>query len=67
MLDRLYTLTMPTLVVWGLWDLVLPAYQAQTAVDRLPRARLAMFPNCGHLPHVERPDRFVAELRALLS
>ena len=67
LLGRLHTLTMPTLVVWGLWDLVLPAYQAQMAVDRLPHGRLALFPDCGHLPHVEQPDRFVAELRALIS
>lgn len=67
LLDRLHTLTMPTLVLWGLWDLVLPAYQAQMAVDRLPHGRLALFPDCGHLPHVEQPDRFVAELRAQLS
>ncbi|MET0191413.1 MAG: alpha/beta fold hydrolase [Pseudonocardia sediminis] len=65
LLDRLHTLTMPTLVVWGLWDLVLPAYQAQMAVDRLPRGRLALFLDCGHLPHVEEPDRFVSELRAV--
>lgn len=67
LLDQLHTLTMPTLVVWGAWDLVLPAYQAKAAVDRLPHGRLALFPDCGHLPHVEQPDRFVAELRELLD
>lgn len=67
LLDQLHTLAMPTLVVWGAWDLVLPVYQAKAAVDRLPRGRLALFPDCGHLPHLEQPDRFVAELRELLD
>lgn len=67
LLDRLHTLTMPTLVVWGSWDLVLPARHGRAAVRRLPYGRLALFRACGHLPHVEQPDRFVAELRILLE
>jgi pimeloyl-ACP methyl ester carboxylesterase len=67
LLDRLHHLTMPTLVMWGDWDLVLPAHQARAAVERLPHGRLAMFDACGHLPHVEQPERFVAELRGLLD
>jgi pimeloyl-ACP methyl ester carboxylesterase len=56
LLDRLHTLTMPTLVVWGARNYVLPAYQAQATVHRLPRGRLSVFPDCGHLPRVECPD-----------
>lgn len=67
LLDELDTLTMPTLVVWGTWDLVLPAHHARVAVNRLPHGRLALFRACGHLPHVEQPERFVAELQALLG
>lgn len=67
LLDHLHTLTMPTLVVWGGCDYVLPAYQAQAAVDRLPRGRLSLFPGCGHLPHVERPERFAAVLGEFLT
>ncbi len=67
LLDQLHTLTMPTLVVWGGCDYVLPAYQAQAAVDRLPAGRLAVFPDCGHLPHVECPDRFAAVLSEFLT
>jgi len=67
LLDRLHTLTAPTLVIWGSSDLVLPAHQGRAAVSRLPRGHLALFPGCGHMPHVEQPDRFVAELRRLLD
>jgi len=58
LLDKLPTLTMPTLVIWGENDYVLPAQHARAAVDRLPRGRLSLFPDCGHLPHVEHPQRF---------
>jgi pimeloyl-ACP methyl ester carboxylesterase len=67
LLDQLPTLTMPTLVVWGAYDNVLPAFQAQAAVDRLPRGRLSLFPDCGHLPHVEHADRFAAVLSEWLT
>jgi pimeloyl-ACP methyl ester carboxylesterase len=62
LLDQLPTLTMPTLVIWGENDYVLPAHQARAAVERLPRGRLSLFPDCGHLPHVEHPDRFATVL-----
>jgi pimeloyl-ACP methyl ester carboxylesterase len=67
LLDQLPTVTMPTLVIWGGRDYVLPASQAQAAVDRLPRGRLALFADCGHLPHVECPDRFGTVLSEWLA
>jgi 4,5:9,10-diseco-3-hydroxy-5,9,17-trioxoandrosta-1(10),2-diene-4-oate hydrolase len=62
LLEHLPTLTTPTLLIWGGCDYVLPAHHAQTAVNLLPDGRLAVFPDCGHLPHVEQPDRFTAVL-----
>ena len=67
LLDQLPTLTMPTLVVWGGCDYVLPASHAQAAVDRLPHGRLALVADCGHLPHVECPDRFATVLSEWLA
>ncbi len=62
LLDHLPTLTTPTLVIWGGCDYVLPAHHARTAVNLLPDGWLSVFPDCGHLPHVEQPDRFAAVL-----
>lgn len=58
LLDTLSQLTIPTLVVWGTNDSVFPKYQAETAVSRLQQGQIALIPDCGHLPHVERPDLF---------
>jgi pimeloyl-ACP methyl ester carboxylesterase len=66
-LDELPGLKMPTLVVWGANDMVVPSYQARAAASRLGNGRLVLIPNCGHLPQVERPDRFVAALGRFLA
>jgi pimeloyl-ACP methyl ester carboxylesterase len=67
LLDRLPALTTPTLIIWGDRDYLLPVQQAHAAVKRLPHGRLSVFPDCGHLPHVEQPDRFAAVLGSWLT
>lgn len=67
LLDSLGQLQMPTLVVWGTDDLVLPKSQGQDAVSRLQQGQLALIPDCGHLPHVERPELFTEELSKFLA
>ncbi len=65
--DRLPDLRMPTLVVWGTEDRVFPFWQAKGAAARLPNGSLQLIPNCGHLPHVEKPDRFASILGEFLG
>jgi len=67
LLDSLPQLQMPTLVVWGTDDLIFPKEQAQDAVSRLQQGQLALIPDCGHLPHVERPELFSAALSQFLT
>src|SRR5215212_1133388 len=67
LLDRLPHLKIPTLVVWGAGDRVFPECQARVAVARLREGSLAVVPGCGHMPHVECPDRFLAALDDFLS
>ena len=66
LVDRLPSLKIPTLVVWGERDRVLPCSQAKRAVARLQEGSLALIPDCGHMPHVECPDRFLAVLDEFL-
>ena len=66
LLDRLPHLPMPTLVIWGAADRVFPAYQAQAAIEHLREGHLVLMPACGHLPHVEEPEQFVAALGPFL-
>ena len=46
---------------------ILPCSQAQEARKRLPKGSLELIVDCGHLPHIEHPERFVASLGRFLS
>jgi len=67
LVDRLPLLQFPTLVIWGVEDRVFPHSQAREAVAHLPEGSLALISNCGHMPHVECPDRFLAALEGFLG
>ena len=62
LLEELHTLTTPALVVRGARDRVFPKRQAQDASARLENGRLALIPDCGHLPQVERSERLAEVL-----
>ncbi len=67
LLDQLPRVHIPTLVVWGSRDRVLPESQAKNAVARLRDGSLSLIPDCGHIPHVECPDRFVTACARFLG
>jgi pimeloyl-ACP methyl ester carboxylesterase len=67
LIDDLPRLTVPTLLLWGDRDRVVPVAHARAAVQRVPHADLAILPATGHLPQVEQPDWFVASVLAFLS
>ncbi len=66
--DRLYlAAAMPTLIVWGDRDPIIPVQHAHDAHAAMPGSRLAIFPGTGHFPHLERPQRFVDLLTDFLE
>ncbi|MFI5486220.1 alpha/beta fold hydrolase [Micromonospora echinaurantiaca] len=58
LLTELARLDVPTLVVWGDRDLILPAAHLAAASTRLPHARTHLFTNCGHMPQIECAEEF---------
>ena len=68
MLDRCYlTRGMPTMLVWGRRDAVVPYEHALLAHAAMPGSRLETFPDAGHFPHHADPARFLAVLEDFLS
>ena len=66
--DRLYLAArLPTLLVWGGRDRVIPVAHARVAHDAMPGSRLELFERAGHFPHLDDPDRFAAVLGAFLA
>jgi pimeloyl-ACP methyl ester carboxylesterase len=62
--DRLYlAAAMPTMIVWGDQDLIIPVEHAYAAHESIPGSRLEIFEGCGHFPHVQEPDRLVEAIR----
>ncbi|HEV2786419.1 MAG TPA: alpha/beta fold hydrolase [Solirubrobacteraceae bacterium] len=65
--DRLARIACPTLIVWGERDRVVPVRDAATFERLIPEARKIVYPDTGHVPMLERPARFNADLRAFLA
>jgi pimeloyl-ACP methyl ester carboxylesterase len=53
--SRLSEIQMPTLVIWGEQDQIVPVSVGQTLADALPHAHFHVLRNCGHLPTLEEP------------
>ena len=66
-LDRLEEVDVPTLIVWGRQDHVVPPADAYGYQQRLKRSRLEVFDRCGHVPMAERPVRFNRVLERFLE
>jgi pimeloyl-ACP methyl ester carboxylesterase len=52
---------LPTLIVWGERDSIIPVSHGEAAHEALRGSRLEVFRGAGHMPHDDDPDRF-AEL-----
>jgi pimeloyl-ACP methyl ester carboxylesterase len=52
------TLPVPTLIVWGSRDRMIPAWHALKAQKSMPQCRVELFEGAGHFPHLDEPDRF---------
>ncbi len=62
----LASLAVPTHVVHGDEDRLIPPFVARELAARIPGARLTIMPRTGHEPHVERPIETIALLRGEL-
>jgi pimeloyl-ACP methyl ester carboxylesterase len=67
-MDRLYlAAAVPTLIVWGENDTIIPVSHAHAAHEVIEGSRLEIIEGVGHFPHVEAPERFVEVLRDFLE
>ena len=55
---------LPTLLIWGDRDPIIPVQHARDAAERIPRSRLVIFRGAGHEPHIYDPERFAELLHA---
>ena len=66
--DRLYLAAdVPTLIVWGDRDPIIPVQHGHHAHEIIPGSRLEIFETAGHFPHCEEPERFAAVLEDFIA
>jgi pimeloyl-ACP methyl ester carboxylesterase len=59
--------TVPTMLVWGAKDRIIPSWHAVTARTGFPGCRVEIFERAGHFPHLAQPERFAALLREFIA
>lgn len=66
--NRLYlAVAVPTLIVWGERDRMIPVEHGRAAHELVPGSRLEVFERAGHFPHLSEPHRFAAAVSELIA
>jgi pimeloyl-ACP methyl ester carboxylesterase len=67
-IERLYLAEhLPTLILWGERDPMIPAAHGRAAHETIPHSRLEIFEQAGHFPFNDEPVRFVSVLRDFIE
>ena len=67
-LERLPALAhLPTLLVWGARDRLIPVAHGVAGHQAIPGSRLEVFERAGHAPHLRDPRRFAGLLREFVA
>jgi pimeloyl-ACP methyl ester carboxylesterase len=65
--DKLNKITIPTLVVWGANDELVPLDDGKDFAAKIPNAKLVIVPQCGHAPSIEKPKEFLTAVEPFLK
>lgn len=63
----LHRIAVPTLVVWGADDKILPPAYGEAWCDKVPGARFEVLADCGHAPQIEQPRAFAQAFDTFVS
>ncbi|HEY0166319.1 MAG TPA: alpha/beta fold hydrolase [Jatrophihabitans sp.] len=59
--------SVPTMLVWGAKDRIIPSWHALSARTGFPGCRVEIFQRAGHFPHLAEPERFAALLQEFIA
>lgn len=65
--NRVAAINQPTLIVWGREDKLIPLSFGERFHQEIKGSQLRIIDNCGHMPHVECPEKFNAALVQFLG
>jgi pimeloyl-ACP methyl ester carboxylesterase len=61
-ISKLNRITVPTLILWGRQDAVIPLKVGELLDRDLPNSELEVFEQCGHIPQEEKPEQTIASI-----
>ena len=62
----LHRIDVPTHIVWGAQDRVIPPAYAAAFKDKIAGSSVAMLADCAHLPHIEQPQAFASAVTGFI-
>jgi len=65
--DRIGEIAIPTLIVWGDDDQIVPIADGRDYAAKIKGARLAVIPKSGHGPMIEQPQAFLEAVSGFLA
>jgi pimeloyl-ACP methyl ester carboxylesterase len=67
LIEKAATITVPTLIIWGRQDRVIPLVVGELLHKLIPHSVLKIIEECGHIPQEEKPDETIALISQFLS
>jgi pimeloyl-ACP methyl ester carboxylesterase len=67
LIARLNTITVPTFILWGREDKVIPLVVGELLHQAIPNSTLEIIEQCGHIPQEEKPDETIARISTFLA
>ena len=61
------TVTVPTFIVWGREDRVIPLEAGERLNQLIPNSTLEVIDECGHIPHEEKPEETIERISRFLA
>jgi pimeloyl-ACP methyl ester carboxylesterase len=65
--EAMATIKVPTLIMWGRDDNLIPVSSAQKFADTIENSKLVIYDNVGHLPQEEVATQSIADVRAFMN
>jgi pimeloyl-ACP methyl ester carboxylesterase len=65
--EKLAAIKVPTLILWGAEDNLIPVQSARWFNEAIPGSKLIIYPNVGHIPMEEISEQSAGDVRAWLS
>ena len=65
--ERLSSIKAPVFILWGAEDKLIPVTSAKWFAEAIPQAKLVIYPNVGHIPMEEIPEKSANDVKIWLD